>query len=626
MILYLYSKIEQNNKRIHLSCKDEDVELNIWNVFLCYCTIDGYSTSSGIRLINDKKTRDAINNLISKYHNEISSLQTINVFLRKIRHNEVFYVFRGESKLSERKCATDILRQEVIYDKNLHNNIISRYNLLDNYYTFLSYGFDGIKTSIGESDKNKRICRFCGINGKENFREKAHAIPDSLGNKLLICYEECDICNGKLKNIEENFMHLMDIRRALFCIRRKESSKVPKIVGNNFVIKGNKVGIPTIYLKRECIDSSVDITKPFEHRLKHKDCITNENIYKALVKMVIDLLPNDELLHFQNTIKWIYSDMVIPDSLPPLLFTILDDDIMYKQPIIDILINNKSKLDGIPYCTAVLFIYDVAYMYIIPFVDIDKGFFKYDSKLKTYWDTMLCLYSGNWIKQDSNDWHRGYPWCDVLIDPSNEIYKILPSSDSVFSEVKKKNLSDDYFKEVSFPEFETDGIYVKEIIDSKFINKYEGDVLTQEDLIDVTLHIDSPIIVVSVKNSEVVVKIYIEANDTTDRIPYFEYHAKVSFRFEEFDKYIDVVYDQEENLKSFAFDWKLRDYLISLTLKTVDIVVSEDRNRTAFSGCTHDKLLRNFERILDATVYLVEESHNRFVRVDGKHINRIGVA
>lgn len=622
MILYLYSNIETNNKRINISCNNEDIELNIWNTFSHYCTIDGYATLSGIRLINNEKTKNAINNIISKYHTEIPSLQTINVFLRKIGDNEVFYIFRGESKLSERRYATYILKQKVIYDKNLHDSIISRCNLLDNYYTFLSYGFDGIKTCIGESDKNKRVCRFCGIYGKENFKENAHAIPDSLGNKLLICYDECDLCNSKLKNIEENFMHLMDIRRALFCIKRKVSSKVPKIVGNNFVIKGNEVG-PTIYLKHECIDSSIDITKPFEYRLKHKDCITNEKIYKALVKMVIDLLPADELVHFQNTIKWISSDTIIPDSLPSWLFTVLDSNIMYKQPVIDILINDKGKLGEIPYCTAVLFIYDVAYMYVIPFVDIDKGYFKYDSNLKTYWDAMSCLYPWEWIKQDSYDWHRGYPWCDILIDPSNEMYKILPSSDSVFSEFKKKNFNDYCCEEVTFPEFEVDGIYVEEIIDSKFINKYNGDKLTQEDLIDVTLHIDSPVIEVSTKKNKVTVTIYFKANDTTDKIPYFEYHAKVSFGFELFGKYINVVYDQEEYFESFAFDWKLRDYLISTTLKTVDEAISEERNQTVFSTCINDKLLKNCERILDATVYLVEEyRNNRFIRIESKSVNR----
>ena len=56
------------------------------------------------------------------------------------------------------------------------------------------------KIVVGESDKNKRRCIYCGgflgDNKRTTFKEKAHAIPEALGNKKFIQNEECDSCNS----------------------------------------------------------------------------------------------------------------------------------------------------------------------------------------------------------------------------------------------------------------------------------------------------------------------------------------------------------------------------------------------------------------------------------------------
>ena len=44
--------------------------------------------------------------------------------------------------------------------------------------------------------KRERTCRFCGkAFGQTRFRENAHLIPDSIGNKDLFSDFECDHCN-----------------------------------------------------------------------------------------------------------------------------------------------------------------------------------------------------------------------------------------------------------------------------------------------------------------------------------------------------------------------------------------------------------------------------------------------
>ena len=54
------------------------------------------------------------------------------------------------------------------------------------------------RLNIGVFDRTKRICRFCGRSMPEvKFKQKAHAISESLGNKGLVCLEECDDCNTR---------------------------------------------------------------------------------------------------------------------------------------------------------------------------------------------------------------------------------------------------------------------------------------------------------------------------------------------------------------------------------------------------------------------------------------------
>ena len=67
---------------------------------------------------------------------------------------------------------------------------------------------------MGEKDKSKRCCIYCGNKGEKNFIEKAHAIPEALGNEV-IQNEECDnvilILLRILKRILQIFSHSQEL-------------------------------------------------------------------------------------------------------------------------------------------------------------------------------------------------------------------------------------------------------------------------------------------------------------------------------------------------------------------------------------------------------------------------------
>ena len=62
-------------------------------------------------------------------------------------------------------------------------------------------------------------------------------------------------------------------------------------------------GIPILYVKKEMLTPLGD--GMYSYRLKYSSEVTNDGIYKALVKMVLDLVPKSELDHFRNIIVWI---------------------------------------------------------------------------------------------------------------------------------------------------------------------------------------------------------------------------------------------------------------------------------------------------------------------------------
>lgn len=47
--------------------------------------------------------------------------------------------------------------------------------------------------------------------------------------------------------------------------------------------------------------------------------------------------------------------------------------------------NNKGSMPNSPYCTGTLWIYDIAYMFIMPLTDVDSGQYKYDEDLAIHW-------------------------------------------------------------------------------------------------------------------------------------------------------------------------------------------------------------------------------------------------
>jgi hypothetical protein len=598
----LYSK--QKSQRISFNNIDEVVADEIEHTFLRECDVVNFR-SGGARILASKQTRDALDVLVSKYDDVTKyHIRKLKGYISKLTDTDIFYYFNeNKPNIVDRRTAIDFMLADTD-SKLIHNKIFHYYSLMDIYYEYLSFGFDGLEQWVGEEDINKRVCRFCGKRmPKVKFGNDAHAVQEALGNKLLFCYEECDACNNKMAPIEDNFRVLMDFRRSMYHIPRKGKTKSPSIVGKNFVINPNAEGLPELYIMEEKIPSNTDRSQPFLMHFELKNPMVNEDMYKALCKMVIDMLPSKELEHFKQTINWINPDKNwMPDSLPSILtHYIPSDEIRYSQPVLDIYINNKGQLPESPYCTAVLYIYDMVYMFIMPMVDVDRGMFKYDKSLNVHWQRMAELLNiWKWAVQDSSNYRLSTAWINWDVDLSLPNVHVRLKDDAIFDECHKRKVLP---IGVVFPAFRWNGIKMPKTINASFKCHYFKNV-SVSDLIDITHHYLGPVFRIVPQFKQIFVKMSFEANDTTDSIKFFDVDFEVCIEAMSFDSYVSIETDEDGLTTSFAIDSVFCKNIYRLALFHANRDLESQRRGTPFETCRLDKLALD-DRLFSNAYYLV---------------------
>ena len=612
--IYLYSS-KKNLDYTFISSNKEMLH-EIQKVLMCNCSFD-FSNSSWVRIINNEQTLLQLKTLEEKYENQLMAIRKLYGFANKLVKGDVFYcLFADNCSIAERKTAIECLQIKNDNWRVIHNHVYGFQKQLDYLFEYHSYGFDGLKIYVG--DRNHPVCRFCDETEKKNFSNKAHAIGESLGNKTLFCYEECNKCNHTLNKIEDNFLRLMDIRRAMYHINRKDTTTAPTIYGSNFAILPSEKGSAELYIMQETIDSSIDINKPFTIQLKQHSVLSDEKIYKALAKMVIDLIPSNQIHHFKNTIEWIKSDCFFVDSLPNIWFC-HNIGKMHRQPYLDIFINSKQQIPDTPYCTAALYIYDIAYIFVMPLVDVDSGMYKYNDSLKNHWQRMFSYIElPHKELQDFSEDRPCYPWAFWNINPSNPHIHILTQDHKVFDGCHRKKRNKE---EVRFSKFSYNGISI--INHNCNYRCHYNKIVTDEDLCDITQHLTSPIWWLLPDDNSVEFHFSVDANDTTDSIPFFSYVINVKFKFADFDKYIELQYNKD-GLNSVAIDWHLRDFLFNIAMSVCDYYTEPLRKGTPFENCKMSMLIDD-RRIIESTEYFIPQTVGgaSFVKMPDKVIHPV---
>ncbi len=140
-------------------------------------------------------------------------------FLENIQINEKFIIVLGNvNDDSSLNYYTEI-------NKKIHeiNGILFPFTVGEIAKFYNIYYWGDKRVLIGENDKTKRVCRFCGkaSSSVTTFKQNAHAISESLGNKLLYCNEECDSCNASFSAIEQDFFNIHHLLFSLYQKKRQ---------------------------------------------------------------------------------------------------------------------------------------------------------------------------------------------------------------------------------------------------------------------------------------------------------------------------------------------------------------------------------------------------------------------
>ena len=205
------------------------------------------------------------------------------------------------------------------------------------YYIFR----DGKRIILG--NKDDRVCRFCGRRKGDGvkFRHEAHALSNLIGNNRLFTYYECDECNQKFSKYENDFAEYF---RLYHCILRVQGKR----------------GVPTYkrYQSRIDVDKSlVQINKMIDDpTLKcevdeenKKVLITGYRtylpvyVYKALLKMALTIMPEEELENFENTMAFLNAENVEVKSQLPVIIQLYGKGYNVHNGIAAIILKRKAS-------------------------------------------------------------------------------------------------------------------------------------------------------------------------------------------------------------------------------------------------------------------------------------------
>lgn len=303
----------------------------------------------------------------------------IRHFLEEIPEGQLFLVVPGhiEDELEYHLYLTQLAEINGVTSKPSAMDRIGSY-LWEHYEVRIYKGDD--RRSIGVYDKDLRVCRFCGKKMPEvSFKHKSHAISEALGNKGLVCLEECDDCNERFnESIEQDLVQMMAPYLLLHGVSGKNG--IPEIKGDGFSMRidtstRTTLGRDTIkYIFRDMPNSKdpqkilAGINKDYNPFLRY----TPQNIYKCLCKYALSLMDSSELTFFQDTIAWI-NEPIAKHRLPPIWhYSVNKEGKTWEQTTSMIIMRRKHKRKDLPYCWGIMIIAGDPYLFIIPFCSQDK--------------------------------------------------------------------------------------------------------------------------------------------------------------------------------------------------------------------------------------------------------------
>ncbi|MDN8593207.1 HNH endonuclease [Paenibacillus sp. 11B] len=225
-------------------------------------------------------------------------------------------------------------------------------------------------------DEDNRVCRFCGLNPtRVQFEKKAHAIPESIGNKHVLTYYECDMCNDFFgKTLENDLGRYSAPLRTLSLIRGKKGIPAHNKKGINVRAKDHMVHIKVdpdsslVEYDKEAGEITLTLT-----RLSYIPMA----VYKAYVKMALTMMDESDFKDFPMTLDWIKeTDHLLKRPQVKLYaYTKFVEGLhVFPVPEVHLLYRQSDAPTYLPYAWLVLCTGNQVIQIMIPYSDKDEGF------------------------------------------------------------------------------------------------------------------------------------------------------------------------------------------------------------------------------------------------------------
>lgn len=376
------------------------------------------------------KTRLKMFNELSKTNKKCLTMKAV---FENIPENSKFVVVAG-------KIDDTILLFRLKQEVNKLNDIMNtssnwdntKYQIATLYYTQSFNGNTKRRHYIGEVTQSNRVCRFCGEQVPVvSFKHTSHAISESLGNKSIICQEECDNCNDRFsRTIEPDIANMLSSLLTIYSIHGKNG--VRTTTGKNFKLSIDQSIVSNDNEETIKIRINQEFPKNIEDVLKYHLPLDAsslkyipQNVYKCLCKYVVSVIKEQYLSDFKKTIDWINSTTKYC-KLP--LVAIGNGQFKTDAPYLMVSIR-KTNNHNYPYCFALFVIANTAFAFIVPFTSKDKYQFTTSKKYAIFQEMI-------------QSWYEGFKWSFNKLSSSKKTYTQVDFTLQIPSECK---LGKDYF-------------------------------------------------------------------------------------------------------------------------------------------------------------------------------------
>lgn len=364
-----------------------------------------------------EKLVDRLQELVDQLKDTQPALNQLPAWIRQLQQNEYFFFIPqplinqiGHILLNNTLVAVNAGHTDLPHIQQLTQTLLQ-----DHFKKYIWHEYGKERALIGELDKAKRICRYCGKSEPATtFKNTAHAIPEALNNKRIFCREECDACNKWLgNNIERDLIAYLSFWRALYRIPGKEGLK--KYKGKNFKMDSDG----KIQLQ---IDSPLDDpipVFPMTIPLLAAEKLSLQKIYKAFCKMVISVLPKHYLGSCQPTIDWIIGRQEIA-QLPPVWYKQFNQPAL--QPAELVVYVRKIKDHSLPSFVGEFTYARQKFVFILPACTRDETLFSTPAAFEPFWTTFKHLgYAEDWQYRDFSSAEKKQLGFTFTIEDPNQV-------------------------------------------------------------------------------------------------------------------------------------------------------------------------------------------------------------